>query len=135
RFDIRTGSPFSTRLTNCPMMPGTLGAGAVKEEGGYAAKAVAAIATPYVKPENVVDLGGPQAPVAWPGPALPGDRLNANLDVGCVTAEGDEAKAVLAAAGKANAATPWESGGKQWSVLLRPILPDESGCADLAKQA
>jgi hypothetical protein len=116
-------------------LPATLGAGAVEDQGGYRAKAVAGIATPYVRPENVVELGGPPAPVDWPGPALPGDRLHAGVDVGCVTATGDQAQAVLAAAGKANAMTPWLSAGKEWSVLLRPLLPDESGCADLAKQA
>ena len=40
--------------------------------------------------------------------------------------------AVLATAAKANAATPWTSGGRTWSLHLRPLLPDESGCADLA---
>jgi hypothetical protein len=38
---------------------------------------------------------------------------------------------VLAAAATANAATPWDSGGTRWSVAFRPLLPDESGCADL----
>ncbi|GIF70890.1 hypothetical protein [Asanoa siamensis] len=116
-------------------LPTTLGAGAVRDEGAYPTKAVAGIATPYVAPENVAELGGPPAPVDWPGPALPGDRLNPTVDVGCVTATGAEATAVLTAAGTANAMTPWVSGGKQWSVLLRPLLPDESGCADLAKQS
>ncbi|MDG4820354.1 hypothetical protein O7635_00625 [Asanoa sp. WMMD1127] len=116
-------------------LPKTLGAGAVKEEGAYPAKSVAGIATPYVQPEALLEMQ-PPAPVAWPGPALPGDRLNPNVEVFCVTATGDQAAAVLTAAAKANAATPWESGGKQWSVLLRPLLPDETaGCADLAKQS
>ncbi|MEV4536092.1 hypothetical protein AB0J82_19940 [Asanoa sp. NPDC049518] len=114
-------------------LPATLGTGAVREEGGYQAKAIAAIATPYVKPEQPLELE-PPAPVDWPGPALPGDKVNPNLEVGCVTATGDQAQAVLTAAAKANAATPWASGGEQWSLLLRPVLPDESGCADLAKQ-
>ncbi|GAA1865598.1 hypothetical protein [Asanoa iriomotensis] len=127
---------LSDLLASLQDLPTTLGAGAVKEEGGYAAKAVAAIATPYVKPDNVADLGGQPAPVDWPGPALPGDQLNASIvDVTCVTATGDEATAALAAAAKANAMTPWFSGGKQWSLLLRPLLPDETGCVDLAKQS
>jgi hypothetical protein len=115
-------------------LPATLGAGAVREEGGYQAKAVAGIATTYVKPEQPLELE-PPVPVDWPGPALPGDRLNPSVEVGCVTATGDQAQAVLAAAGKANAMTPWLSEGEQWSVLLRPLLPDENGCADLAKQS
>jgi hypothetical protein len=115
-------------------LPATLGAGAVREEGGYQAKAIAGIATPYVKPEQPLELE-PPVPVDWPGPALPGDRLNPAVEVGCVTATGDQAQAVLTAAGKANAMTPWLSEGEQWSVLLRPLLPDESGCVDLAKQS
>ena len=70
--------------------------------------------------------------VAWPGPTLPGDpvggrhRHRRRL-------RGDrrrQAARVVASAG-ANAATPWTSGGKTWSVALRPLLPDETGCADL----
>jgi hypothetical protein len=98
----------------------------------YQAVAVAALAYRYVKPQD--GLPGKPVAVAWPGPALPGARLNQTVDVGCVAASGDQGRAVLTAAGKANAMTPWSSGGKRWSVLLRPLLPDESGCADLAKQ-
>jgi hypothetical protein len=93
----------------------------------YQPAAVAALARPYAKPEN----GLPEQPEAtvWPGPALPGAALNGTT--GCVTASGDDAAAVLAAAKKANQITPWTSGGKQWSVTFRPLLPDETGCADL----
>jgi hypothetical protein len=49
-----------------------------------------------------------------------------------VTATGDQARAVLDAAASATQLTPWVSGdGTRWSVLFRPLLPDESGCADL----
>ncbi|GIF52205.1 hypothetical protein DFJ67_0398 [Asanoa ferruginea] len=125
---------LSDLLADLQDLPKTLGSGAVTEEGGYQAKVVAGIATPYTQqPENVAELAPPTA-VVWPGPVLPGGRLNPNVDVGCVAASGDQARAVLTAAGKANAMTPWTSAGKRWSVLLRPLLPDESGCADLAKQ-
>ena len=40
-------------------------------------------------------------------------------------------EAVLGAAAKATATTPWVSAGNSWSLLLRPLLPDETGCADL----
>ena len=68
-----------------------------------------------------------------PGPArrCPGNRP-APRDVGCVTATGDQARALLGAAASANAATPWVGAdGTRWSVIFRPLLPDESGCADL----
>ena len=39
----------------------------------------------------------------------------------------------LAAAGTGNALTPWVTpDGGHWSVTFRPLLPDESGCSDLA---
>jgi NAD(P)-dependent dehydrogenase (short-subunit alcohol dehydrogenase family) len=44
----------------------------------------------------------------------------------------DQARAVLDAAGAASAVTPWTTpDGGRWSIALRPLLPDESGCADL----
>jgi hypothetical protein len=54
------------------------------------------------------------------------------MDVSCVSATGDQARALLDAAGSANSATPWVTAdGTRWSVTFRPLLPDESGCADL----
>jgi hypothetical protein len=100
----------------------------VPEPKPYRPESVAALARPYVKPSGA--LPKPPAPIAWPGPALPGAVLTGTT--GCVTATGAAAAAVLAAAGSANAITPWRSGDKLWSVRFRPLLPDESGCADLA---
>jgi hypothetical protein len=94
----------------------------------YEADAVAAVASPWVDPED----GLQQPEVPWPGPALPGEPTGGPADVGCVTATGDQARAILDAAASANAATPWVSpDGLPWTVVLRPLLPDESGCADL----
>jgi hypothetical protein len=53
--------------------------------------------------------------------------------VGCVVVTGDEARAVATAAQRANARTPWTTpDGARWSLTFRPLLPDETGCADLA---
>jgi hypothetical protein len=93
----------------------------------YVPTAIAALARPYTRPQD--GLPSPPAEMAWPGPGLPGQPVSGNL--GCVVATGDQAKAVWTAAQKANAITPWTSGGKQWTVEFRPLLPDESGCADL----
>ena len=57
--------------------------------------------------------------------------LNPNVKIGCVTASGAERDAILAAAENANQNTPWGSGGNQYTVTFRPLLPDETGCADL----
>ena len=74
----------------------------------------------------------PQAPVAWPGPALPGEAFADRPSVHCVSATGEQAKQILATAGKANSRTPWLSAGSSWQVAFRPFLPGESTCADLA---
>jgi len=48
-----------------------------------------------------------------------------------VVATGAQLDTVLAAVAKANQNTPWSSGGNTYSITFRPLLPDESGCADL----
>ncbi len=95
----------------------------------YAAATVAALAQPYSPPDD--GLPKQPEPVAWPGPALPGEYLNPNVKIGCVAASGPERDAILAAAKDAGQNTPWESGGKEYTVTFRPLLPDETGCADL----
>jgi hypothetical protein len=117
-------------------LPGTLGADAVHDGGPYRPSAVAAVVVPWTDP-------GPGRPASrerpWPGPALPGQPLPAGPVAApaaptCVTATGDQARAVLDAAGAASAVTPWTTpDGGRWSVTLRPLLPDESGCADLGR--
>ncbi|MEU4216813.1 hypothetical protein [Actinoplanes sp. NPDC026623] len=95
----------------------------------YRPETLAAIVRPYVEPGD----GLPERPqtAEWPGPALPGESLSPTTGLSCVTATGKQADAVLAAAKDANSATPWISGGDAYSVRLRPLLPDETGCADL----
>lgn len=114
-----------TALTD---LPGTLGAEAVSEAEPYQATAVAAVAEPW----QPLDEGlGDQPEVSWPGPELPGEPINDDLGLPCLTVTGADAEAVLAAAAEANLETPWESGDERWRVTLRPLLPGETGCADL----
>jgi hypothetical protein len=109
-----------------------LGAGQVTGTAAYRPAELAAISTPW-KP---VDEPGLSAPPArpWPGPALPGEPAG-GAEMSCATVTGDAVGAVLAAAKDANALTPWTSGGKQWTVVLRPLLPDEADCAALRDAA
>jgi hypothetical protein len=112
-------------------LPSTLGAGAVSTGEQYVPTAVAAVASPWVASE---DTNLPTSPeMVWPGPNLPGKPLAEGMDLGCVEAGGDAATKVLKAATSATELTPWTSGGKRWTVALRPLLPDESSCADLGK--
>ncbi|BAL90431.1 hypothetical protein AMIS_52110 [Actinoplanes missouriensis 431] len=93
----------------------------------YRPRELAAIAQPWTDPGD--GLGG--EPVAWPGPQLPGEALNKAAGIHCVAVSGAQKDAVWAAASTANQRTAWTSGDKQWSVLFRPLLPDESGCGSL----
>lgn len=102
-------------------LPKTLGAGAVGPEVPYVPEAVAAVATPWGE-ESVAD------PIAWPGPPLPGEEVGG---VPCVVVRGEQVDALLAL-DAARLWTPWTDGGRTWSIVLRPLLPDERGCADLA---
>ena len=106
----------------------TLPAGTVGPVTAYVPQAVAAIVTPaHPGPSDP-----PQQPRPWPGPALPGRPMPGPSGVSCVTATGQAADAVLSAARTASQLTPWTSSdGRQWWVFFRPLLPGESGCADL----
>jgi hypothetical protein len=110
-----------------------LASGGKKAPQPWIPVAVAGIVRPWTASEEDIAQGLTPEAIGWPGPALPGEPIGALPDLTCVTATGDEATAVIEAAGKANALTPWLSAdGTRWSVLFRPLLPDESGCADLA---
>jgi hypothetical protein len=100
----------------------------VAEPIAYQPTAVAVLARKYVPPQAADPAGTPQE---WPGPALPGDMLNTNIGIGCVAATGAEKDKVLAAAKDSTVITPWTSGGSQWAITFRPLLPDEPGCAAL----
>lgn len=93
----------------------------------YAAGRVAAVASPW----NLArPAGGTPQTLRWPGPPLPGAAVARGA--ACTLASGDGAAAVLAAARTATVATRWTTDdGKAWQVLLRPLLPSETGCADL----
>ena len=104
---------------------------AVQRSTPYVATEVAVSAIPWTDPADP-SLPAPP-PIAWPGPGLPGPGVDNGPTplTPCLVVTGDAAKAVLAAAAKANSLTPWTSGGKTWRVFLRPLLPDEHTCADL----
>lgn len=93
----------------------------------YVPAAIAGLVRPYTRPQD--GLPTQPAGLTWPGPALPGEPISGNQS--CVVASGEQARAVWTAARTAKSITPWTSGGKQWTVVFRPLLPDETGCADL----
>ncbi|MCK9932437.1 cold shock domain-containing protein [Frankia sp. Mgl5] len=149
----RAAQELFTALTD---LPTALGPGAVSEPESYIPAAVAAIASPWVgdcsSPSDAAVPSGSDLPSGgtapsgtdvpcgggtagtervWPGPALPGEPVGGGVDLSCVTASGEEATNLLAAARTAVTTTRWTSDGRQWRVAFRPLLPGESGCADL----
>lgn len=66
-------------------------------------------------------------PVAWPGTTGP-EEFGTSDDIGgfrCGVASGGEAQAWLVALSQANTLTRWLHDGHLYSVMSRPLLPDE----------
>lgn len=110
-------------------LPATLGADAVGPAEPYRPAAIAAIASPWTEPDDDALPAPPE--LAWIGPPLPGEETANVHGVHCVTVTGSDAAELLGRAMEATTLTPWVSGGERWRVAFRPLLPDESGCADL----
>ncbi len=79
------------------------------------------------------DKSLPQNAVDWPlEPGL--DSIGAvtggpyNLDLRCATVSGEDLATLMPLIEGANQLTPWSSGGKDYGLIFRPLLPDESGC-------
>ena len=106
-------------------LPDALGAARVRGPEPYPAEAVAAITSGFIEPS----WGEAPAERPWPGPELGTGALGI---AGCTLLTGDDAQQLLDAAADATDRTPWRGpDGQRWSVLVRPLLPHESGCADL----
>ena len=100
-------------------------------ETAYQPTAVAAVSRPWG------EVAAQQPERAWPGPALPGQplpviALRGPDDLSCVDVTGADVPTALAEAGVASEGTPWTWAGARYRVWLRPLLPEERGCRDLA---
>ena len=74
----------------------------------------------------------PQNPIEWPlEPPLDsfGEPVeNAPAATRCGVVESEDLTTLLAAARDANTLTPWTSGGTEYQLIFRPLLPDEHDC-------
>jgi hypothetical protein len=71
----------------------------------------------------------PQAAKDWPAGSFGGFLPVVDLTgIRCGTVSGSALPGVLSAAGSANELTPWRVDGRLWTLVFRPLLPDESGC-------
>jgi hypothetical protein len=73
----------------------------------------------------------PQEPVSWPLDGTLagfGEPTHTSDLYRCGVVEGGDWTAVRSSAARANELTPWVDGGSRFSILFRPLLPDETGC-------
>ncbi len=99
--------------------------GSLGTESMYEGSGARLFVTEYQK----VDV--PQEPIRWPlGGNLDrfGDPASDSDIYRCGVVEGSDWAAVREAASQANELTPWTEAGSRFSILFRPLLPDESGC-------
>ena len=99
---------------------GTLGTESMYEGSG---------ARLFVSEYQKVDL--PQEPIRWPlGDNLDrfGEMATGSDTYRCGVVEGADWTTLREAASRANELTPWTEAGTRFSILFRPLLPDERGC-------
>jgi hypothetical protein len=105
----------------------SLPAGSVGPDRRYAPEGLRVFAQPY---EHQRDPMLHEQEVAWPLSAplasFGGETTTPGIRCGAVT--GADARQLLNAAESANQLTPWKSGGEQYSLTLRVLLPNERGC-------
>jgi hypothetical protein len=115
-------SRLVTKLGNLqPWLP----AGSLGDETTYEGQAARVFVSEYRKVDDL-----PQQPVAWPvgGSLAHFGEPTQPAGYRCGTLDGQDWAAVREAAARANQLTPWTDGGDRFSVLFRPLLPDETGC-------
>jgi hypothetical protein len=108
-------------------LQGWLPEGAVGAEGPYDPTEMRVYILPYRG-----DAELPQDAIAWPlDVPLDGfgePAANAPTDTRCGVVGGPEFETLFAAAQNANQLTPWTSGGIEYGLIFRPLLPDEHTC-------
>ncbi len=100
--------------------------GSVGPEEPYQPTAMRVYATPY-QPGGDPELR--QQPVAWPlAQPIRSFRPVDPQSTMCAVVTGSDLDALLADAAPTNTETPWVSAGKEYRLVFRPLLPDETGC-------
>lgn len=109
-----------------------LPAGSLGPERPFQAAAVRLFVSDY-QPSQDPNLQ--QEPVQWPLAGSLADFGHPSQDrqgARCGVVDGLDAQTLLADAQRANQLTPWVSNGARFSLLFRPLLPDETGCPGLS---
>ncbi len=115
---------FSNRLFD---LASWLPAGSVGEEEPFAFDELRIHVQAYAGRDDELE----QTPQEWPlGTPLAGfgDIGGPVPDTRCGTVSGTDLETLMPLLRSANELTPWTSGGDRYRLILRPLLPDESGC-------
>ena len=115
---------FSQDLSD---LPSWIPADELGEEESYELDALRVFVRPYS--DEGIDEQLVQVPKDWPLEDKPLATFGERGEFArCGTVTGADAQRVVAAAREANDLTPWISGGEEWRLIFRPLLPDESAC-------
>jgi len=101
----------------------------------YEADAVAVFVRPNEAEPGTADAPAP-ATHDWPLGDLAGagEPYEGFDNTRCLVLTGADADTVLTAAGDAKEGDLWRSGGGEYALVFRPLLPNESSCADLSPE-
>ena len=127
--DTEARAKLSRFLAKLGDLRGWLPEGSIGPERAYEPTAMRVYVMPY---QGQPDL--PQADIEWPlaqpldafGRPVSDDPSGSELRCGVVS--GEELTTLLPAAGRSNELTPWSSGGPEYRLIFRPLLPDEHTC-------
>jgi hypothetical protein len=125
-FDVRRAlASVQGKLTD---LQSWLPTGSVSDQGAYASDELRIF---VLDQASSPEPGLEQQPVDWPlSPGLAGfgQPVTSGLAARCGSVSGDDLKTLLPLAQKSNELTPWRSGGAEYALVFRPLLPDENGC-------
>jgi hypothetical protein len=116
---------FHERLTG---LENWLPAGSVGEERQFEIERMRVFIRPGAPVAEDPSLQQPPAEWPLPGPLSEFGGPADQPELRCGTVEGEDLKLLLPRVMQANQLTPWTSAGETYTVLFRPLLPDESGC-------
>lgn len=114
---------FEAKATDLGWLP----QGSVSASETYHPSALRVFSSTYRPDQSLTEPA-----VAWPltpGLATFGEPVaNGPEGFRCGAVTGEDAATLLPLVEQANQLTPWTSGDARYTLLLRPLLPDESGC-------
>jgi len=125
--DAAARAKLAALQANLTDLASWLPAGSLGTEAAYDPTEMRVYVLPYQGDPEL-----PQDPIVWPlGTSLDGFGEaveNAPSDTRCGVVSGEDLSTLLAAATDANALTPWTSGGTEYHLIFRPLLPHEHTC-------